>query len=67
MKTIYDYHKLFGITTGMKYHAHDYACQACMGSFELYKNAKTEEERDFHYEVAEIIANKLNAPIPINL
>lgn len=66
MKTIFDYHKLFGITTGMHYHACDYACQVCIKSFEMYENSKTDEERHVNYKIAKIIAGKLNPPIPIH-
>ena len=65
MKTIHDCHKLFGITTGMRYHAYDYAVQVCQGCFKLYSESKTDDERDVNWEISKIIVNKLNAPIPV--
>lgn len=66
-KTIYDYHILFGITTGAYYHAFDYACQVCDKSFELYEKANTEEEKRQHWEIAKMTAMHINAPIPIDM
>lgn len=65
MKTIYDYHRLFGIETGAYYHAYDYACQVCKQSFELYENSKSDGERELNYALAKVVASKLNAPMPI--
>lgn len=66
MKTIFDYHKLFGITTGVRYHAYDYAVQVCYGSFKLYSESKTDSERNANWKIAEIVASRINAPIPVD-
>jgi len=66
-KTIFDYFNIFRIQYGARYHAYDYACQVCNKSFKLYEEAKTDKEREMSWEIAKIIASKLNAPIPIVL
>ena len=63
-KTKYDFMELFGITPNLKYHAYDYAIQVCNGCWEVYQNSE-DNLKEMQFEIAKIIALKLNAPIPV--